>query len=152
MGLGKVVPCTHMKCKPHLRYCFMLIVIIKGQRKKWNSNILSLKALQRLWLRVLFVQAEKSLAYCRAPHPVSKSTGPQPSHYTAVTAHLNTLIPHGLLGSMLPQCTGDRHLSMSPVSRAQISWQWQEKFNNQFSTKHSETELQRHWPVAGTFW
>lgn len=89
----------------------MLIIIINGQTKKWNSYVLSPKAVQRLCLRDFFVQAEKSLTCCRTPHPVSQSTGPQPSHYAAVTAHWSTLIPHGLLGSMFPSAqVTDIHL------------------------------------------
>lgn len=46
-----------------------------------------------------------------------------------------------------PPCTGDKHLSMSPVSRALISWQ-QQKFNNQSTKKHSEMKHRRHWQMA----
>jgi len=83
--------------------------------------------------------------------PASQSTEPQLSHYMVVTAHLNTLITHGLLGSKFPECKGDRHLSMSPVSWAQISRKRQEKFNNQFTTKHWEAMHQRHWQMAAPF-
>lgn len=127
---------------------------MKQQRKKWNSSILSPKAVWRVLLtfRVLLMQEEKSFHTAELLRPASQSREPQPLHYMVVTAHLGNLITPGLLGTRFPQCTGDRHLSESPDSQAQIPWQQLEKYNNQLTTKHSEAKCQRLWQMAVVFW
>lgn len=128
----------------------MLIAVIKEQRKKRNSSLMGLTEVRRVLLtfRVLLVQKKKKLLNtAELPNFASRC------HYCmVVTAHLSTLITHGLLDSMFRQCTGNRHLSMSPASRAQISWQQQQKSNNWSKTKHWEMKHQRHWQMAVMLW
>lgn len=89
---------------------------------------------------------------CRAPQPCQPEHRATVIRLHAVKAHFSNLITHGLLGLTFPQCTGDRHPSVSPLSQAQISWQRQEKLNNLFTAKHSEAKRQRHWQMAVMFW
>lgn len=89
---------------------------------------------------------------CRAPQPCQPEHRATAIRLHAVKAHFSNLITHGLLGLTFPQCTGDRHPSVSPLSQAQISWQRQEKLNNLFTAKHSEAKRQRHWQTAVMFW
>lgn len=95
----------------------------------------------------------QSFVFARGKGPYmlqsSQSCLPQPALYDCHCSfkHSDHSWPVRLYA---PQCTGDMRLSVSPVSRALISWQ-QQKFNNQLTAKHSEMKHLRHWQMAAMF-